>query len=280
MQAAPRHKLQKPTRNTESPTINGSNHIPFTNLTPQTPSEHYWASRTLKAEALLSAREKHYEEIVRVREEEELKRSRELQVLESRYKEKYDNLEKLVVFMAVAILLLIVLLIYSMTSRPYQSVGLFSTASGIINTFLRQPFGASSRSNYRDSDRNPASWLNLHFHLPSHFTIPILSPWTSVIEHQTSNTTNSSSSFSKTFIFISFLVAITISAIIFLNVHHTRHTPPIDKRTHQGPLERTNDMRRLLGVFLSPGSFSSLALWRWAWTWGCRTLQLLGLTSR
>ena len=50
------------------------NHVPFTNLSPQTPAEQYWASRALKAEALLSAREKHFEEVGKVREEEQVKR--------------------------------------------------------------------------------------------------------------------------------------------------------------------------------------------------------------
>jgi hypothetical protein len=56
-------------------TAASNNHISFTNLSPQSPSEHYWASRAQKAEALLSAREKHFEEIGRVREEEALKRA-------------------------------------------------------------------------------------------------------------------------------------------------------------------------------------------------------------
>lgn len=70
-----RHKLQKPLH-TSGPSAHtqSNNHVSFTNLSPQTPAEHYWASRALKAEALLSAREKHYEEVGRVREEEELKR--------------------------------------------------------------------------------------------------------------------------------------------------------------------------------------------------------------
>lgn len=71
----PRHKLQKSPKISNTPaTSNANNHISFTNLAPQTPTEHYWTSRALKAEALLAARERHHEEVERVRKEEELKR--------------------------------------------------------------------------------------------------------------------------------------------------------------------------------------------------------------
>ena len=50
------------------------NFVSFTNLSPQASAEHYWASRALKAEALLSAREKHFEEVGKVRQDEEIKR--------------------------------------------------------------------------------------------------------------------------------------------------------------------------------------------------------------
>lgn len=71
----PRHKLQKSPKIPNTPAAtNGNNHVPFTNLAPQTPTEHYWTSRALKAEALLAARERHHEEVERVRKEEEFKR--------------------------------------------------------------------------------------------------------------------------------------------------------------------------------------------------------------
>jgi hypothetical protein len=113
------HKLFKNTRIPGKVTPSTDiRHIPFTNLTPQTPSEHYWATRAQKAEALLSAREKHYEEIGKIREEEALKRTvcldyfaqdilsisfvllmaqAEIQALERGYRAKRGSLEKLVV---------------------------------------------------------------------------------------------------------------------------------------------------------------------------------------
>jgi hypothetical protein len=70
-----RPKLQKPLhRSAPAGQSQSKTHVPFTNLSPQTPAEHYWASRALKAEALLSAREKHFEEVGKVREDGELKR--------------------------------------------------------------------------------------------------------------------------------------------------------------------------------------------------------------
>jgi hypothetical protein len=68
-------KLQKPLHNSiPAGKSQSSNHVSFTNLSPRTPAEHYWASRALKAEALLSAREKHFEEVGKVREDKETKR--------------------------------------------------------------------------------------------------------------------------------------------------------------------------------------------------------------
>ncbi len=76
MQTTPRHKLQKNPKSPQiSTAVNSNNHVPFTNLAPQTPTEHYWASRAFKAEALLAAGEKHHEEVGRVRKEEESKRN-------------------------------------------------------------------------------------------------------------------------------------------------------------------------------------------------------------
>lgn len=70
-----RPKLQNALHN---PILAGQNQsknfVSFTNLSPQTAAEHYWASRALKAEALLSAREKHFEEVGKVRQDEETKR--------------------------------------------------------------------------------------------------------------------------------------------------------------------------------------------------------------
>jgi len=96
------------------PLKTGNGHVAFTNLAPQTPSELYWASRAQKAEALLAAREKNYEEIEGIRQEESSKRhvrlvslcptgsdltdkQIELQALEEKLREREKNLEKILV---------------------------------------------------------------------------------------------------------------------------------------------------------------------------------------
>jgi len=98
----------------QAPLKAGNGHIAFTNLAPQTPSELYWASRAQKAEALLAAREKHYEEIEVIRQEESLKRhvrlvslcpsgpdltdkQIELQTLEEKLRGRERNLERILV---------------------------------------------------------------------------------------------------------------------------------------------------------------------------------------
>jgi len=98
----------------QAPLKAGNGHIAFTNLAPQTPSELYWASRAQKAEALLATREKHYEEIEGIRQEESSKRhvrlaslcpsgpdltdkQIELQALEEKLRGRERNLEKILV---------------------------------------------------------------------------------------------------------------------------------------------------------------------------------------
>jgi len=105
----------------QAPLKAGNSHIAFTNLAPQTPSELYWASRAQKAEALLAAREKHCEEIERVRQEESFKchvrsaflcptgpdltdRQTELEALEEKLREKERNLERILVRLSLPML--------------------------------------------------------------------------------------------------------------------------------------------------------------------------------
>ncbi|KAF9455672.1 hypothetical protein BDZ94DRAFT_1178921 [Collybia nuda] len=118
--------------------------------TPTSANEQYWAARALTAEALLSAQEGHYHEIRNVASEEDAKRIREISMLMEQHKEKYAGLEKLVIALLAAICLLVALVIYLATHHTRH---------------------AAQRSRWS---------------LPSHFTIPILSPFTSVVEHETS----------------------------------------------------------------------------------------------
>jgi len=49
-------------------------------------------------------------------------------------------------------------------------------------SLLYWPLGTLGLLNHKNTDYRSRSSLNFHFHLPSHFTIPILSPWTSVVQ--------------------------------------------------------------------------------------------------
>ncbi|EKM76712.1 hypothetical protein AGABI1DRAFT_131007 [Agaricus bisporus var. burnettii JB137-S8] len=164
-----RSKLQNALHNPIPAGQNQSkNFVSFTNLSPQTSAEHYWASRALKAEALLSAREKHFEEVGKD----------ELQSLEARYKEKYNNLERLLVVLALVMALLLVLLTYVVAS--HNNAGLSNATNTPGFPFLSFLWSRSGISNLSKQEFIP-NRFNLHLHLPSHFTIPILSPWSSVV---------------------------------------------------------------------------------------------------
>ena len=84
-------------------------------IQPLTASEQYWATRALKAEALLSAQESHHREVRSLGFSQDVKRSvstfaafvayfltkrfkqRELAILAQQHKEKHASMEKLVV---------------------------------------------------------------------------------------------------------------------------------------------------------------------------------------
>ncbi|TEB34296.1 hypothetical protein FA13DRAFT_1729807 [Coprinellus micaceus] len=83
---------------------------------------------------------------------QELKRARELEKLMEQHQEKHVYLEKLVMVLAGVILVLILVIIYLATHLT------------------------------RHASKAQRHWLSL----PSHFTIPILSPFTSVVEQETS----------------------------------------------------------------------------------------------
>ncbi|RDB30657.1 hypothetical protein Hypma_005782 [Hypsizygus marmoreus] len=118
------------------------------NLTrlPSSHVEQYWTARALSAETLLSAREVHQEELRALLHIQEVKRAKEISTLITQHKEKHTHLERLVIILLVFILFLVVLIMYLATHHT------------------------------RQTSARPAS----------HFTIPILSPFTSVVEHETS----------------------------------------------------------------------------------------------
>jgi len=118
---------------------------------PRSRVEHYWAARALKAETLLSARIVHHQELRSLTSEEELKRSQALKVLARESDAKLARMEKFVLVLLGSLLFFALLVVYLLTHPNYRN-------------------------------HPPPS----HWSLPSHFTIPILSPFTSVTEHESS----------------------------------------------------------------------------------------------
>ncbi|KIY71335.1 hypothetical protein CYLTODRAFT_346084 [Cylindrobasidium torrendii FP15055 ss-10] len=119
-------------------------------ITPRTAIEQYWAARALTAEALLKARTDHHKEMRAMSYSEDMKRERERSNLMRANEDKLLRMEKLLWALFATIALLCLLVVY---------MGL----------------------RYNEPKPKHHHWL-----LPSHFTIPILSPFTSVVEHETS----------------------------------------------------------------------------------------------
>ncbi|KAJ3509224.1 hypothetical protein NLJ89_g5330 [Agrocybe chaxingu] len=123
-----------------------------------TAAEQCWATRALKAEALLAAQETHQKEVKVLGHTHDAKRERELSLLAKEYKEKHASLERLLIFLLVLIALLVVLVIYLATHYTQHSMLL--------------------------AHKSQTSWWSAIG--ASHFTIPILSPFTSVVEQENS----------------------------------------------------------------------------------------------
>ncbi|KAK0469295.1 uncharacterized protein EV420DRAFT_1633714 [Desarmillaria tabescens] len=123
---------------------------PQGDVTPRNRVEQYWAARALTAETLLSARTEHHRELRTLSFGEELKRSRERNALMKANEDKIARMEKLTWALLGVIIFLAILIV------------------------------CMSHVNQRRAQR-PQRWF-----LPSHFTIPILSPFTSVVEKEVS----------------------------------------------------------------------------------------------
>ncbi|KAF9480358.1 hypothetical protein BDN70DRAFT_931823 [Pholiota conissans] len=143
-------------RSATSSTIVSTNEPPQPR--PMTATEQYWATRALRAEALLEAQHEHKKEVQTMGEAHDIKRERELAALAKEYKEKHAYLEKLLIFLLSLIALLVLLVIYLATHYTRHSLLMQSK----LQVRWWSAIGAS------------------------HFTIPILSPFTSVIEQETS----------------------------------------------------------------------------------------------
>ncbi|TFK37998.1 hypothetical protein BDQ12DRAFT_133888 [Crucibulum laeve] len=131
---------------------NGRTNETSASVQPLTAAEQYWAARALKAEALLSAQEAHHKELRSVAYNQEMKRNYEISKLTKEHKEKHAGLERLVMILITTLLCLVGVLIYLATHYT----------------------------------RHQTAMQRSRWSLPSHFTIPILSPFTSVVEKETS----------------------------------------------------------------------------------------------
>ncbi|KIM47165.1 hypothetical protein M413DRAFT_64212 [Hebeloma cylindrosporum] len=129
-----------------------------TTIQPLTATEQYWATRALKAEALLAAQETHKQEVRNLGHENDMKRERELKLLAAEHKEKHAALEKLLIFLLALIAVLVVLIIYLATHYTRHSMLL--------------------------QHKQHEKWWSIVG--ASHITVPILSPFTSVVEHEAS----------------------------------------------------------------------------------------------
>ncbi|KAN0094772.1 hypothetical protein V8E55_003059 [Tylopilus felleus] len=112
---------------------------------PRTKVEQYWAARALVAETLLSARDRHQAELAQVRHVEEEKRERAIGAILHSNDQRQRRLERMMVICLVVLLGFLFWLVMKIAPE-------------------RDGKGKSSK--------------------PSHFTIPILSPFTSVVEHE------------------------------------------------------------------------------------------------
>ncbi|EAU89632.1 hypothetical protein CC1G_02521 [Coprinopsis cinerea okayama7 len=122
-------------------------------LEPLTAKEQYWATRALQAEALLKVKDMHHREVKTMSYSQDMKRSREIQQLLKQHEAKHASLEKLVLILMATVIVLVLLIIYLAIHHA------------------------------RHASKVQKSWIS---GLPSHFTIPILSPFTSVVEKETS----------------------------------------------------------------------------------------------
>ncbi|KZS88513.1 hypothetical protein SISNIDRAFT_490105 [Sistotremastrum niveocremeum HHB9708] len=115
---------------------------------PTTAVEQYWAARALRAEALLDARMGHQAELDSATRAAEFKRERDINHLNRIHDSRTRRLELVVIGLASLLVLLLGLLVYVLLRNPHPA--------------------------------RASSWWT------SHYTIPILSPFTSVVEHDNS----------------------------------------------------------------------------------------------
>ncbi|THU78268.1 hypothetical protein K435DRAFT_700415 [Dendrothele bispora CBS 962.96] len=121
------------------------------NFSPRSRVEQYWAARALSAETLLSAKTEHLVEVKNLTYTGDVRRAKEIAELTRAHNERLARLEKLIIVL----------------------LGFIAVFFG---TILIAYLDASSSSLRSTSNRH--SW--------AHFTIPILSPFASVVEQEVS----------------------------------------------------------------------------------------------
>ncbi|THH12570.1 hypothetical protein EW146_g7571, partial [Bondarzewia mesenterica] len=117
---------------------------------PKSATEQYWAARALTAETLLSARMDHQREMKSIVSAEDEKKSKEMAALQRYHNETQKKMEYILIISISCILVLVSLIIYLLLDHA-------------------------------KTKPTPSKWG-----MTSHFTIPILSPWTSVVENEAS----------------------------------------------------------------------------------------------
>ncbi|KAI0786245.1 hypothetical protein C8Q75DRAFT_772918 [Abortiporus biennis] len=115
-----------------------------------TSTEQYWASRAWTAETLLTATATYHQELRSMTEAEKAKRAEEIAALQKQHEVKQSKLERLALLLLTWLISLVAVILY-LVVRGHHSP-------------LQQ-----------------SKWTS-----PVHFTIPVLSPFTSVVEHEVS----------------------------------------------------------------------------------------------
>ncbi|KDQ32737.1 hypothetical protein PLEOSDRAFT_1098722 [Pleurotus ostreatus PC15] len=132
--------------------ISVSNRTPVISQGSIAGTEAYWASRAMMAESALAAQTSRQGALQYLSYKQEVQSARDLAMLSSANDAKHAMLERVVLLLIGCVVLLVSVVIYLAVSTHHRI------------------------------SKQTSSWLTL----PSHFTIPILSPFTSVVEHETS----------------------------------------------------------------------------------------------
>ncbi|KAG7088377.1 hypothetical protein E1B28_012378 [Marasmius oreades] len=123
----------------------------YSTIFPRSQTEQYWAARALSAETLLTARTEHHFEMRDLTRYQEERRTSEIAVLTKAHEERLVKMENLILILTGALVLISAALLFVyVTSAP----------------------------------NNPRH--DLRSRSLTHFTIPILSPFASVVENESS----------------------------------------------------------------------------------------------